>query len=399
MSGEIRIHAPSVDVHGGVQRIRFRVEGLQSPELWFDVRTAQEGLVAQTCDPAVVTLLAAAMDAGKNLVVQGPMSARLHWSIHNTVIPVVQRQLPFLQPIRVVAEGGRERAEPGGAGVLMGFSCGVDAFSALRDHFLGPDIDEEDRITHLVFCHLGHSGYGRGAPHRAEERWSRAARAAERLGLPLLRVDSNGPDFYPREYDSRLNWMATLTLRFSAVPLLLQAGMRRFLCSSSHSWEDLRIGPTYDMTIGEPVLLPALGTERVDLVSVGAEYTRVEKTKAIGGIPLAQDFLDVCIMVGDDVNCSRCEKCLRTILTLELLGRLDGFSRRFDMGEYRKHRTDFIARVLAERTSPYHLEIRELLRGQNSPVPLSARLKAALLRVWRLVPHDLRRRLRGLPRP
>jgi hypothetical protein len=279
----------------------------------------------------------------------------------------------------------------------MGFSAGVDAFSSLKDHLLDPEIFDEDRITHLVFSSVGQAGYGPNAPRRAEERFDRVSRATKNLGLPLLHVTSNGAEFYPPEYDSRLNWIGTLTLRNSAVPLLLQAGIRRFLFSSSHSWEDLRIGPTKDMTIGDPVLLPALSTERIDLISVGAEYTRVEKTMAIGGLPLAQEFLDVCIMVGDDVNCSKCEKCLRTILTLELLGKLDEFSERFDLEEYRKHRTHFIARVMTERRSLYHLEIKELLKETRFPIPPAARLEAALLRIWRLVPHALRRRLRGLP--
>lgn len=394
--GTIRIQAPRIEDRGDWIRVCYRVDGIGPPELWFDVDAAHGDFVAHASDSAVATLLAAAMEVGKDLVVQGPISARLHWHIGNTVIPVVRRQLPFLQPVRVLAEGGWNGNRSGGSAILTGFSCGVDAFSAIQDHLLRQDIRVEDRITHFVFSNVGQAGYGENAPVRAEERWQRVKRAAEELGLPILHVNSNAPEFYPPEYDARLNWIGALTLRNSAVPLLLQAGVRRFLFASSHSWRDVRVGPTEDMTEADPILLPALSTERVELSAVGTEYTRVEKTRAIAGMPNAQRYLDVCIMEGGDTNCSKCEKCLRTLLTLELLGQLHAFESRFDLGVYRLHRKGFIARVLAEREDLLHLEIQDLMDGSGAPLPASARTIAILLRIWRVVPHSLRRRLPGL---
>lgn len=394
--GTVRVRAPRIAELGDRTRISYPVDGMGPPELWFEVDAAHGDLVADASDSAVVTLLAAAMEVGKDLVLEGPMSARLYWHLRTTVMPVVRRQLPFLQPIRVLAEGGWTGSVPAGSGVLMGFSCGVDAFAAVLDHLLDEDIREEDRISHFVFSNVGQAGYGEKAPVRAEERWQRVSRAAREMDRPLLRVNSNAAEFYSAMYDARLNWIAALTLRNAAVPLLLQAGIRRFLFASSHSWKDVRVGPTKDMTVADPILLPALGTERVELSPVGTEFTRVEKTRAIAGMPTAQQYLDVCIMVGEDTNCSECEKCLRTILTLELLGRLDDFRTRFDLEVYRRHRTTFMARVLAERKAMYHLEIQSLMRESRATLPASARIKAGLLRIWRIVPHHLRRRLRGM---
>jgi hypothetical protein len=123
----------------------------------------------------------------------------------------------------------------------------------------------------------------------------------------------------------------------------------------------------------------------------------VEKTRAVADMPLARKYLDVCIMEGGNINCSKCEKCLRTILTLELLGRLDEFNSRFDLGAYRRGRIGFIARVLTEREDLFHLEIQDLIRKSGASLPASARILALLLRIWRIIPHGFRRRLRGLP--
>lgn len=390
----ILIGPPRTEKRGEWVRTSFSVGGLGPEELWFDVDANHGHFLAQTCDAAVAALLPAAMDAGRDLGVQGPMSERLLWNLRNTVIPVVRRQLPFLRPIRVIPEGETTHGAPSGTAILTGFSCGVDSFSALQDHLLESEIPEADRVTHLLFSHVGHHGYGKEVDERAEERWRLIRGASQDVGLPLLRVHSNTPKFYSSRYNARLNWMATMTVRNAAVPLLLQNGVRRFLQASTHDWRGVRVEESTDMTLADPILLPALGTERTELCSVGTEYTRVEKTRRISSLPLARRHLDVCIMEGH-TNCSKCEKCLRTLITLDLLGVLEEFADRFDLTVYRRHKSSFLARVLAERRNPLHLEIQDLIRESGPRLSAKVRLEAAALLAWRWVPQGLRRGIRG----
>jgi hypothetical protein len=377
--------------------VSYPVEGIGPPTLWFDVEAEFRSFLTPTSDPAVGALLVAAMAEGRPLEVAGTLSPKLRWNVHNTVIPVTTRQLPFLHPIRVEAREEGVQEEPLGSAILTGFSCGVDSLSAIRDHLLSEHIPQKDRVTHLLFSHVGHHGYGGQVDVRVAERWERVKKATTELGLPIGRVYSNTPEFYPHRHDSRLKWAAALTVRNSAVPLLLQSGVRRFLFASSHEWKTISVGPTQDMTEADPILLPALSTERIELCAVGTEYTRVEKTRLIADMPLAQRYLDVCIMEGGESNCSRCEKCLRTILTLELLGKLEEFEDRFDLEEYRKRRIDFLSLVLTEGEKPFHLEITEFIREHRLPIPIQARARATLRRAWRVIPHGARRRIRGLP--
>jgi hypothetical protein len=149
------------------------------------------------------------------------------------------------------------------------------------------------------------------------------------------------------------------------------------------------------MTVADPILLPALSTENVALAPTGAEFSRVEKTRRIAGQELVQRHLDVCIMEAG-LNCSRCEKCLRTLLTLEILGHLNDYGERFDLDTYRRFRDTFLARILADRKFPMYLELQRLIVESGFRVPLKSRALKNLLRLWRLVPHPLRKRIRGL---
>lgn len=389
----VRVSTPVFTHTDDRVRVTYPVEGLLAPTLWFEVQAEYHEWLVTSMEAPVAALLAAAMHAEKSIHLEGAISPRFLWHVRNTVNPVVSRQLPFLRPVPIRAAAVAPAVEAVGDAILTGFSCGVDSLSALQDHFESDAYGPDNRVTHLLFAHIGHHGYGAEVDLRAEQRWQRMQRGAAELGLPMLRVTSNTPEFYPPEYNSRLAWAAALTLRNSAVPLLLQSGVRRFLFASSHSWQAVGAFATNDMTLADPILLPALSTERTELAAVGSEYTRVEKTRRIARMPLARTALDVCIMDGHG-NCTRCEKCLRTALTLELLGELPAFSARFDLTEYARRRDGFLAHVLAERDYDFLLEIQELIREQRLPMSLGVQGRAALIRAWRSLPRGVRTALR-----
>jgi hypothetical protein len=296
--------------------------------------------------------------------------------------------------VAVTAHEVRVETTPPPKAVMTPLSCGVDSFSAIQDHALAEGIEEFHRVTHLVNAHFGHHGYGDETDDRAEARWLNASSAAAALGLPLIRVVSNQHRFYPEVHNDRMNWLATISVRNASIPLLLQKGVGRFYFASGHSWREVGVSTLRDISRMDPILLPALSTDRVDLLPVGTEHTRVEKTRRIAELEVVRKHLDVCIMEGGR-NCTRCEKCLRTLLILELLGFRDAFSERFDLKEYERNRTDFVARVWLDYARDHsHLEIRELMDEVGFRPHLSARARTWMIRSWRLIPHGFRRRVR-----
>jgi hypothetical protein len=72
---------------------------------------------------------------------------------------------------------------------------------------------------------------------------------------------------------------------------------------------------------GSHALLDSLwSTEACELVHDGAESPRTGKVAAIVASDVALRVLRVCLADTDAYNCGRCEKCLRTMVTLHLLG-------------------------------------------------------------------------------
>jgi hypothetical protein len=73
-----------------------------------------------------------------------------------------------------------------------------------------------------------------------------------------------------------------------------------------------------------PLLDPLWSSEALEVVHDDTTVTRFHKTATIAGSNVALAHLRVCWENRDNAyNCGRCEKCVRTMLTLRLAGALD----------------------------------------------------------------------------
>ena len=105
-----------------------------------------------------------------------------------------------------------------------------------------------------------------------------------------------------------------------------------FVPSSTSDYTDLGIWGSH------PLLDPLFSTSRTSIITDGDGVTRFDKVKYISQFKLVTDNLHVCIRGKDgtgqdEVNCSHCEKCFRTIITLDLAGVIDQ-SKLFDQSKY-----------------------------------------------------------------
>ena len=88
--------------------------------------------------------------------------------------------------------------------------------------------------------------------------------------------------------------------------------------------------------------------------------SRVDKTRYIADSKYVMKYLDVCwaaqsknsdskstLWMGKTKkNCGKCDKCLRTLFTLELLGKKEEYADIFDFNEYAKYRSKFIIKCI-----------------------------------------------------
>jgi hypothetical protein len=320
---------------------------------------------------------------------EGPVSEDLVHHLQRPCQQLLRTLIPTLRPARVKAS---EVSAPGRSedGLATGFSAGVDSFTVLADHHYPSDVPPRYRVTHLLYNNVGSHGPGDVV---FRERYERLKTLPEALGLPYVKVDSNLDSFFSESFQR------THTMRNASVALLLQGGIGRFLYASGLSYRHLHVSPTYDMAYADPILLPLVPTDAVRLLSTGSEYTRVEKTMRIAEVADSYRFLDVCVRTSR--NCSRCWKCMRTLLTFEIGGVLERYDRVFDLAVYRRHRELYMAGVLLS-SDPLLRELVEFARDREFRFPAGARVRLPLAAVTpplrraalRLAPESLKDWLR-----
>jgi hypothetical protein len=305
------------------------------------------------------------MFQGEDIFLEGTISERLYYNLSGPYQKMLKFVIPSLHPVNIFP-AEVQPAHQLGAGVAMGFSGGIDSFCVLADHYYA-DVLNGFKVTHLLFNNVGSHGTGEHSRQLFQKRYARLRPVTERIGLPFIAIDTNMDSFY-EGFDFQL----THTPRNASIALLLQKGIKRFYYASTYHYSNAFVGPTYDMAYSDAIALPLLSSETLDMISVGNEYTRVEKTLKVAKIEESYRSLDVCLQEGTTINCSTCWKCKRTMLTLEIAGLLDHYADVFDMNSYRKVREKYIAEVLSSE-DPLLREISAFIRTSGFKIPFMSR--------------------------
>lgn len=340
-------------------------------ELWFEVTGADKLAFGKGANVFVAACLLPAMKAGIDITVEAPMSAKLYYNLTHSVIPLLRTFCPGLKPIRIHAAKLVSEGTPK-AGVFTGFSGGIDSSCAYYDHS-GDRAPKEYRVTHFVFNNVGSHGQSAHDEALFKERFGRLHAFCEAVKIPFLAVNSNLDALV------QMNFQLTHTLRNACVALLLEENFGKFVYASAYEFKDISTKPTDDMAYLDPILLPLLGTEKIECISSGSEHSRVNKTRLVCEVPQSREYLDVCVQPSKvrkgEINCSYCWKCARTLMTMDALGQLDSYAPVFNPALYRRYRNLYLVEILNTR-SPLLVEIRELLRETGFKVPGCVRLLA-----------------------
>lgn len=344
----MKLHQPELERNGPSISLSCKVEGANGfDRIWFSFdKEFEPYLATERADGFLVGLLLEAMKTGESIEVLAPLSERLYFNIKTTLLPISAAVFPELKPIEIKAHVLTDEVFASTKGVATGFSAGVDSFSVLAHHFFSP-VSDGYKITDLLFNNVGSHGRAGGKEKsRAlfESRYRKLVPVCTEMGLPFIRVDSNLDDIVS------MNFHVTNTSRNMAVALLLQRHLGKYYYASTYDYKTVKVRKADDLTYADPILVPAYSTESLEMLLSCGAYTRVEKTHKISDIDIVQKHLDVCIPAGSqihDTNCSECFKCLRTMLTLELMNKLDDFDAVFDRDIYKIKRSSYIREVIS----------------------------------------------------
>ena len=375
---------------GAVVEVSFEWQGA-ARRLWFSVEEPfSDALTVDRSDGFLVALLCWAMHVGANLRFTAPVSKRLYFTVTRFLIPTLHASHPWDKAIRIDAPLTDEPVPSAGA-CGTGLSCGVDSLATVAEYFLCETAPPPpNRLTHLTFFNVGSNGYGalyssEAIAQLCQDRLAQSRACAQALGLPLVFVNSNLMEYLDFAPHPNL-----VTLCNGAVPLILQRLFGVYYVASSVAVADLRMDPIVEYF--DPVTLALLGTDTLTFYSSGMTSTRVQKTDLISGLPIAHAFLNVCVATSH--NCSHCHKCVRTMMTLDLFGKLASFRRVFDVDFYQRNRNRLWAKMKAlHYHDPLMNEIWDEQARQRFSLPAGFWPSYLYYKVFR-VPRSVLRRLK-----
>lgn len=242
-----------------------------------------------------------AMRHGTPLTVEGDIDRRLQRGLQ-TIQDIQVAWVPNLRRIKVncpVVEVPSRTASRVGCF----FTGGVDSFYTLLKH--------RTEITDLIFVH-GYDVPLDNLPLRRQVS-NAITQVAALAGLGVVEIETDVRAFL----DPHVRWGAAHGAALAAVGHLLSGQFGKVYIGSSYSYADLFPWGSH------PLFDPLWSDGAVEFVHDGCEATRVEKIGFIASHELALQHLRVCWQnPGGAYNCGRCDKCLRTMISLEVSGSL-----------------------------------------------------------------------------
>ena len=341
--------------------------------LYFEIRKDYGGMFAMdTYDAFIPVGLYLAMYHKTPLKIRGKISKKFYknatWYIQKILCDFSEE----LSPVEIIVDGF---APTQAKGILIGtsISCGVDSLATIYDRFIRED-DRDYKINSLFIFNCGSNG-DFDAPHTQivfNSRVTRAVAVADELNLPLVVVDSNLHRF---RHDTDKSMMFFLGL-YSCV-LSLQNAIRRYYIPSGCSYSGIKNFGDREhhndlATACDSYLIPLIQTERTELIVDGCQRRRVDKITDLVNWDIARKYLNVCLVQkGEDTtNCGMCPKCMRTMLTLEILGKLDDFAQIFNVENYEQYSSTYKARCLEMADHDiFYRELVDLAKEKNFLMP------------------------------
>lgn len=355
------VHRPTIESNGNIAKLKVTIEenGVER-EMWYSTSSEfSEYLCHERSDAFAIPILLYAMKRNLPVKLVAPISERLYYTWSNYLAKAISHIFPEYRVIPLDCSVSNVPLQNAGA-VGTGLSCGIDSFSTIADH-LSEYQPKRYQLTHCTFFNVGNHSPLWIDPQKTQELFKKRVdlvnRCAEEIGLTLVVLDSNVDEFIDRPF------AALHTFRNISAVLALQKLFQTYYYSSGHSVYDFNLSKQ-DSGDYDIFSLSMLSTGTLDFFSSGTLYTRIEKTKIVSSFPLSYNNLNVCLY--EESNCSLCEKCLRTLLTLDILGNLDNYKNIFDLGTYEKNKEWFIGYVLTYRNGNSHYqEIYEAMKQNN----------------------------------
>lgn len=270
---------------------------------------AQGTYVHHDASPFAAALLLPSMKKGEDLIIDGSISEQLYKGMHAVMHEVLKWDIG-LEPVKIkVSSLVADTSQPNKTASF--FSGGVDSFYTYLKHKTDPV--KTDRVDSLLLVN------GFDIEPRNGQLWDLTLKNIEAIAaaenIELVAVGTNIKDLV----EPVLPWDYSHGGCIAAVGLFLRHAFSQIYIPSTLSLEE-------QVPYGSCLALDGYwSTENTTFVHDGTEATRINKVAwQIARSPLALEHLRVCYENEKGAyNCGKCDKCLRTMISLYVAGVLE----------------------------------------------------------------------------
>ncbi len=282
-------------------------------KLFFRYAEKFNDFLTTDADPFLPALLIPAMRMNEDLEVTPPLSNQLLNNQQRIQDILTTWHPEHFHRITVTASGKINQAKQKPGLDASMFSLGVDSMYTMLKHLSGKKPDSKDGYSALIYMkgmELPLNAYDKG---QDKEVIKEIEKLADHYGLTLIIGETNLRDIFPLDWEDEYFGPG-----LAATALSLSRGLNNVYIPSSHSYATLFHDPS------SPLLDHLWSTENTNIIHDGGEKERAEKiVDTIIHDPKALNSLRVCVEnEGGSYNCGKCWKCIRTMITLEIVDKL-----------------------------------------------------------------------------
>ncbi|MCP4140512.1 MAG: hypothetical protein GY755_09515 [Chloroflexi bacterium] len=285
--------------------------------VWYRVPEQYAAYLHPQSDAFLLSGLLAAMHFREDIQVRGTISPYLAYHLHEYQFLLNFRLPEILQPVSIQYEHLAPIEEnPMGVGTL--FSGGVDSLFTIWKHLPKNQSDPNYQVSHGIFIRGFDILHSENADY--QQLFGQYTKQVSKIGIDLIELETNMLSIGHQRMDLSKVYGPLIVSAGLSLPTLFQ----RFYIPSSADYHMLQ----HTAYTTDPIVDGFLSSDTMDIIHHGSTHTRVEKVEEIANWALAQKLLWVCLDAKFEEktwNCSRCEKCVRTMIPLYALGKLNRY--------------------------------------------------------------------------
>lgn len=339
----------------------------------------------------VVGMVIPAMERGLDIHIDGALDATLLHKLNYFVVPFLLAYNKALKPIVITCAQTTEPDDGYVAkGALTGMSCGVDSLETLS-RYTQDDLPERYKIRSIAVYDVGAFDDTTAEDTKTRKLFTidKASYVARESGCDFYVVSSNISSFY------KTNFQKSVSLLNVSCAYALADICDTYLCSSSAAYTMVSMTERKLRAIDnlDAILLPLLGSPRLEVISSGAGTNRFRKVMHIVENSKFLDQIEICTRPqqkkNSAKNCGSCLKCSQFLMIAEQQGKLAHFEDMFDLAEYHRRRVRVVQRTITiakqDHIASATKDVFAFLKEGDFKMPLAAVVAGTALAWFRRI--------------